>query len=121
MSIHVPRTTLQEKRERVIDARCCVLSGCRFLQTAYDPATGQAVRSCGAGVWKAELPAEKLQQEVRRNPDPLPGAGQEENPFLLRLLMAPECLRPECGMAQITHRQRVLEVDPHEQESSLFS
>lgn len=120
-SLAVPKTQLRRRTERVLDARCCVLSGCKFLQTGTDPATGQPVRSCGAAVWKASLPAEQLQDEVRRNANPQPGHDAESNPFLLRLLMAPECVRPECGVAEVQHTEKVLVVDREELESELFS
>jgi hypothetical protein len=78
------------------------------------------VRSCGASVWKASLPAEALQEETRRNPNPQPGHQADENPFLLRLLMSPDCVRPECGVAAIEHTERVLIIDREETESELF-
>lgn len=116
----MPRTQLQQRTERVIDARCCVLSGCRFLQTAAGR-DGQQIRTCGAHVFRAQLPAAALAEEVRRNPSVVPGAGADDNPFLQRLLMSTDCLRPECGVAEITHSERVLMVDREELESELFS
>lgn len=116
-----PRIKTQKKTERVLDARICILSGCRYLQTAHDRASGQVVRTCGAQVFRAQLPAEELQRETEINPSIVPGANQDDNPFLLRLLMAPECVRPECGVAEINYIERVLEIDPEETESSLFA
>ena len=115
-----PVTRVQERTERVVDARCCVLSRCRFLQTAQDAVTGTLLRSCAAGVWKASLPAAGLQDEVRRNPDPLPGADRQNNPFLLRLLMSPQCVRPECGVTEVTHVERAVVLDRADIESELF-
>jgi len=116
-----PQIKNQKKTERVIDARICVLSGCRYLQTAHDRAGGQVIRSCGAQVFRAHLPAEELQKEIERNPSNIAGADQDNNPFLLRLLMAPECVRPECGVSEINYIERVLEIDAEEIESGLFS
>ena len=115
-----PKLKTQKRKERVLDARICVLSGCRFLQTSTHPLSGQTVNSCGAGVFRAHLPAEHLQAEIQRNPSPSPGSDSDNNPFLLRLLMSPECLRPECGMAHIEYTERVLEVDPAEVDAELF-
>lgn len=110
-----------QRVQRVIDARCCVLSGCRFLHTGIDPKTGQPVRSCGAAVFKADLPAEQLHGQVRRNANPHPGHNHTDNPFLLRLLMSPDCLRPECGVAELTVTERVLVIDDAETEGALFA
>lgn len=115
-----PRLKTKQVEERVLDARVCLLSGCRFLQASMHPLSRQTVYACGAGVYRAHLPADELQAEVARNPHPQPGHDGESNPFLLRLLMAPECLRPECGIASIQYTERVLEVDPEENETELF-
>lgn len=115
-----PQIKNHRRTERVLDARICVLSGCRFLQTARDR-NGNLVRTCGADVYRAQLPAIELQQTAERNPSAVPGHDSDNNPFLLRLLMAPECLRPECGVSEISYIERVLEVDPEETESGLFS
>ena len=116
-----PRIKTQKKTERVLDARICILSGCRYLQTAHDLASGKVMRTCGAQVFRAQIPAEALQQETERNPSRQAGADQDNNPFLLRLLMAPECVRPECGVSEIHYIERVLEIDDEEIESGLFS
>ena len=119
-ALTVPRTQLQTRTERVLDVRCCVLSGCRFLQTARGR-DGKHIRTCGAHVFRAMIPAEPLAEEVRRNPSPVPGAGSDTNPFLQRLLMSTDCLRPECGVAEITRSERVLVIDQEELESELFA
>lgn len=116
-----PHVETRRRHERVLDARVCVLSGCRFLRTTHDRASGDLVRTCGAGVFRAQLPAAALLAEVERNPNPVPGHGAEDNPFLLRLLMAPECLRPECGSAELSYTERVLVIDPEELQAELFS
>lgn len=120
MTPAVPQIKNRRRSERVLDARICVLSGCRYLQTAYDRNTGATVRTCGADVYRAQLPAQELQTIAERNPSMVPGHLADDNPFLLRLLMAPECLRPECGVSEINYIERVLEVDPEEVQSGLF-
>ena len=75
---------------------------------------------CAAGVYRAALPREGVMQEIERNPHPEPGAGEEDNPYLLRLLMSPECVRPECGIFPLTHEVVELVVTPEESESELF-
>ena len=115
-----PKVKTQKRKERVLDARICVLSGCRFLQSSVHPVSGQTMQSCGAGVFRAMLPYDYLQEEIMRNPSRNPGANSDDNPFLLRLLMAEECLRDECGVAHIEYTERVIEVDPAEAGSELF-
>ena len=119
-TLSVPRTQVVQRTEKVIDARICVLSGCRFLVHDFTDAHGQEIRSCGAAVWKAHLPTSGLAEEVRRNPVQIPGHDAERNPYLLRLLMSPDCVRPECGVTTLTHEERVLVVDEEETESELF-
>ena len=116
-----PKLKNQKRQERVLDARICMLSGCRYMQSSVHPLSQRTVYSCGAGVYRSQIPTEELHREISRNPSPIPGADSDSNPFLLRLLMAPECLRPECGVAQIEYIEKVLEVDPEEIEAGLFS
>src|SRR6476661_2342179 len=100
----IPHTAFQTRKERVIDARICILSGCRYLQRQSGP-DGNVSAQCGASVFKAELPYEALEEQVRENPDLVPGSGADDNPFLLRLLMSPDCVRPECGVAEIEYQE----------------
>jgi len=121
MEVELPQIRTRRKVERVLDARLCVINQCRFMQTGTDRSTGAVEHSCGAGVYRAQLPAGALHDEVRRNPNPAAGSEAEQNPFLLRLLMATECLRPECGVAEIAYSERSLDIDQAEIDSGLFS
>lgn len=116
----VPKTAFRKRKERVIDARICVLSGCRFLRRETGP-SGETICGCAAGVYRAELPYQELREEIQQNPSPVPGHRCDENPFLLRLLMSPECVRPECGVAELEHSEKVLVPDPQEAEEPLFA
>lgn len=114
----VPKVGLQAHTEHVLDARCCVLSRCRFLAREQLP-SGEAVASCRAAVFKAQLPQGLLDEVVAENPSPVPGDGGDDNPLLLRLLMSPDCVRPECGVFAMTRFERQLLPEP-EPDGSLF-
>lgn len=115
----LPRVELAVRSENVLDARICVLSRCRFLDLEPLP-EGKAAATCAAGVHRAVLPAHALRDEVQRNPSPVPGDDADDNPFIVRLLMAPDCCRPECGVFRIHHRRSVLVPDPAELDTPLF-
>lgn len=118
--VELPKMRNRRRTERVLDTRMCVINRCPFLMRGAD--RNQEVRySCGAGVFRAYLPADPLHDYIEKNPEPVAGYDADDNPFLLRLLMAKESLRPECGAAEIEYYERVLEVDPDEMEADLFA
>ena len=119
MMVELPQIRTRKITERVIDARMCLINKCPFLTSSTS--AGVAQYGCGAGVFRAKLPAEQLHDLVSGNPSSVPGWQSDHNPFLLRLLMARECLRSECGVAELAYSQKVLEIDPDEVASELFS
>ena len=118
--VELPQIKTRRKQEQVLDARLCLINQCPYLQVGVNRQSGAREYGCGAGVYRAKLPAEALNREVEANPSPIPGENADLNPFLLRLLMARECLREECGVTTIEYTERVLEVDPEEQKAGLF-
>lgn len=119
--VSLPQIKTRRRTERVLDTRMCLINQCPFLTRGIDRGDGQTRFSCGAGVFRAQLPAEPLKQYIIENPEPIPGFQADTNPFLLRLLMARECLRPECGVCEIEYTEKVLEIDPDELKAGLFS
>jgi hypothetical protein len=115
---HLPVFVREEVVENVLDARCCILSGCRFFQQKK-LASKRIIGYCKADVYRAELPIVELNKEIQRNSDPTPGSDKEVNPFLLRLLMSPDCVRPECGVSQVEYIRTVLSLS-EEQRGQLF-
>jgi hypothetical protein len=111
----LPVTELTVIQEDVIDARICLLRRCPKLGRVSGP-DGTLMACCNAAVHKARFPFDLLQQTVQENPDPVPGTRSDENPLLFRLLMSPECLRPECGRAQLEYRVQQLAVHPADKE-----
>lgn len=119
--VELPQIRTRRKREQVLDARLCLINRCPYMAVGINRQNGSHEYSCRAGVFRAKLPAQELNRQIEENPSPIAGERAEENPFLLRLLMARECLRPECGVSYIEYSERVLEVDEEEQKTGLFS
>jgi hypothetical protein len=114
-----PHNKLVKRRETVVDARICEMNACPFF-TKRQRGDGDWVAGCDAGIYHAELPVVPLQQHIATNSATTPGANADDNPFLLRLLMSPQCVRPECGLAQIEYKERLLIPHPDELLGSLF-
>ncbi len=112
----IPRVQSVTRTENVIDARVCVLSGCRFLERMRLE-DGRPAARCAAQVFHARLPADKLLAEARENRSPAP---DPDGLFLLRLLMAPECVRPECGVTSVTHTEKIVLPSELEAGEDLF-
>lgn len=115
--VTVPRVEQRVRTEPVLDVRCCVLSGCRFLLRSTDR-EGRSWASCAAGVHRATVPLEVLYEATRENASP---AADAESPLLLRLLMAPECCRDECGVTEIERSERVIAQVEEERAAELFA
>jgi len=119
--IELPQIRSKRRTERVLDPRMCVINHCPFLLRSTGREDQQQHYNCGAGVFQAQLPADDLHEYIAENPEPVAGYNADTNPFLLRLLMATECLRPECGDTDIEYIERVLDIDPKELKTELFS
>jgi hypothetical protein len=113
----LPVSRRETRRETVLDARICVISGCPLLQRAESG--GQQVYRCGGQIFEADVPKEPLDEEIREDPRPQPLV--DNNPFLLRILISPESVTPYCGIAEIEYEEELLDLSAEQSVEELFS